>query len=130
MIFEDSAIGLDKWLVAVCMLTNCTNGISGYEVARDLGVTQKTAWFMMHRVRSALQDKEGTKAGESGSGRFCAKPFLKSAHLKAGRKPVRLDFTLLRVSNSSPGCGLGKQSVLPYNELEHPNRCTPPGGEI
>src|SRR6266704_1665781 len=56
-IFEDSAIGLDKWLTAIWMLTNCKNGISSYEVARDLRVTQKTAWFMMHRIRLALHDE-------------------------------------------------------------------------
>src|SRR3990172_1268773 len=47
-IFEDSPIGLDKWLMAMWMIANCKNGISSYEVARDLGVTQKTAWFMLH----------------------------------------------------------------------------------
>ncbi|MBZ5535350.1 MAG: IS1595 family transposase [Acidobacteriia bacterium] len=62
-IFEDSPIGLDKWLVAVWMLTNCKNGISSYEIARGLGVTQKTAWFMMHRIRLALQDNDGGKVG-------------------------------------------------------------------
>jgi len=63
-IFEDSAIGLDKWLVAVWMLTNDKNGISSYEVAKAIGVTQKTAWFMMHRIRLALQDgKDGGKLG-------------------------------------------------------------------
>jgi transposase-like protein len=63
-IFEDSAIGLDKWLIAVWMLTNCKNGISSYEIARSLGVTQKTAWFMMHRIRLALQDDgDGGKLG-------------------------------------------------------------------
>ncbi len=62
-VFEDSAIGLDKWLVAVWMLTNCKNGISSYEVARDLGVTQKTAWFMLHRIRLSLQDETGGKLG-------------------------------------------------------------------
>ncbi len=62
-IFEDSLIGLDKWLTAIWMLTNCKNGISSYEVARDLGVTQKTAWFMMHRVRLALQDESFGKLG-------------------------------------------------------------------
>lgn len=60
-IFEDSAIGLDKWLTAVWMLTNCKNGISSYEVARDLNVTQKTAWFMLHRIRLALQDEDSNK---------------------------------------------------------------------
>jgi len=60
-IFEDSAIGLDKWLTAIWMLTNCKNGISSYEIARDLKVTQKTAWFMLHRIRLALQDDDHGK---------------------------------------------------------------------
>jgi transposase-like protein len=64
-IFEDSPIGLDKWLTAVWLLTNCKNGISSCEVARDLKVTQKTAWFMMHRIRLALQDGTfGKMAGD------------------------------------------------------------------
>ncbi|MBZ5530802.1 MAG: IS1595 family transposase [Acidobacteriia bacterium] len=54
-IFEDSPLGLDKWLTATWMITNCKNGISSYEIARDLGVTQKTAWFMLHRIRKAMQ---------------------------------------------------------------------------
>lgn len=53
-LFEDSPIGLDKWLVAVWLLTNCKNGISSYELARDLQVSQKTAWFMLHRIRLGL----------------------------------------------------------------------------
>jgi transposase-like protein len=52
-IFEDSPISLDKWLCAMWMLANCKNGVSSYEIARDLKVTQKTAWFMMHRIRYA-----------------------------------------------------------------------------
>ncbi len=64
-IFEDSPISLDKWLTATWMLTNCKNGISSYEVARDLRITQKTAWFMMHRIRLALQDDSlGRMSGE------------------------------------------------------------------
>jgi transposase-like protein len=54
-IFEDSPLGLDKWLPAVWQVVNCKNGISSYETARALGVTQKTAWFMNHRVRKAMQ---------------------------------------------------------------------------
>src|SRR5829696_432774 len=54
-IFEDSPLGMDKWLSAVWMLVNCKNGKSSYELARDLGVTQKTAWFMLHRLRLAMQ---------------------------------------------------------------------------
>ena len=63
-IFEDSPLGLDKWLVAVWMLANCKNGASSWEMHRTLGVTQKTAWFMLHRIRLALQDTEaGGKLG-------------------------------------------------------------------
>lgn len=54
-IFEDSPLGLDKWLVTVWMLTNCKNGVSSYEIHRAIGVTQKTAWFMVHRIRVAMQ---------------------------------------------------------------------------
>ena len=67
-IYEDSPIGLDKWLTATWMLTNCKNGISSYEVARDLRLTQKSAWFMLHRIRLALQDEFfGSKLGGNGS---------------------------------------------------------------
>src|SRR5208282_1740141 len=54
-IFEDSPIGLDKWLPAMWMIVNAKNGISSCEIARALGVTQKTAWFMLHRIRYAIQ---------------------------------------------------------------------------
>jgi len=59
-IFEDSAVGLEKWLPALWLLTNCKNGISSYELARALGVTQKTAWFMLARLRMALHNGEPT----------------------------------------------------------------------
>src|ERR1039457_3041497 len=55
-IFEDSPLGLDKWLAALWLVVNCKNGISSCESARDLGVTQKTAWFMNHRLRYALNE--------------------------------------------------------------------------
>lgn len=54
-IFEDSHVGLDKWMCAFWMIANCRNGVSSYEIHRDLGVTQKTAWFMLHRIRLAMQ---------------------------------------------------------------------------
>ena len=53
---EDSAIGMDKWFCTMWMIANCKNGVSSYEVARDLGVTQKTAWFMLHRIREGMGD--------------------------------------------------------------------------
>jgi len=63
-IFEDSPVPLDKWLCALWMLVNCKNGVSSYEVAKAIGVTQKSAWFMLHRLRFALQDKDsGGKLG-------------------------------------------------------------------
>lgn len=60
-IFEDSPIKLDKWLGAIWMIANCKNGVSSCEIARELGVTQKTGWFMLHRVRLAMQGKAPTK---------------------------------------------------------------------
>ncbi|HZT41664.1 MAG TPA: IS1595 family transposase [Chthonomonadaceae bacterium] len=54
-IFEDSPIGLDKWICTVWMLANSKNGVSSCEVARSIGVTQKTAWFMLHRIRRAME---------------------------------------------------------------------------
>jgi len=65
-IFEDSPIGLDKWLTAMWMVVNCKNGISSYEVSRALKMTQKSAWFVLHRCRVALQDETETKLGYTG----------------------------------------------------------------
>lgn len=54
-IFEDSPLGLDKWFVAVWAIANCKNGISSHELSRAIGVTQRTAWFMLHRIRKAME---------------------------------------------------------------------------
>jgi transposase-like protein len=62
-IFEDSPIALEKWLVVVWMISNCRNGVSSYEIGRAIGVTQKSAWFMLHRIRLGLQDVSGGKLG-------------------------------------------------------------------
>jgi len=68
-IFEDSPITLEKWLVVVWMLCNCKNGVSSYEVARTIHVTQKSAWFMLHRIRLGLSNPAfGTKVGNSEGG--------------------------------------------------------------
>jgi transposase-like protein len=64
-IFEDSPIALEKWLPAAWMLLNCKNGVSSWEIHRAIGVTQKSAWFMLHRIRLAAQNKTFNKlAGE------------------------------------------------------------------
>src|ERR1700677_3222740 len=60
-IFEDSPLGLDKWLTTMWMIANCKNGISSWEIHRAIGVTQKTAWFMLHRVRLAMQGEHAGK---------------------------------------------------------------------
>src|SRR5580658_7436805 len=65
-VFEESPIPLDKWLVAVWLVVNCKNGISSYEIARDLKVTQKSAWFMLHRIREAMRDTRTHKFGFGG----------------------------------------------------------------
>src|SRR6266705_5173200 len=56
-VLEDSPIGLDKWLCAFWLIANAKNGISSYELHRSIGVTQKTAWFMLHRIRLAMQNE-------------------------------------------------------------------------
>jgi transposase-like protein len=67
-VFEDSPLGLEKWLPAVWMVCNAKNGISSYELHRALGVTQKTAWFMLHRIRTAMRNGSLLKMGGSQSG--------------------------------------------------------------
>jgi transposase-like protein len=63
-VFEDSPLGLDKWMMAFWMLCNCKNGVSSMEVHRAIGITQKSAWFMLQRLRLALQDDfYGSKLG-------------------------------------------------------------------
>ena len=64
-IFEDSPIKLDKWMTAMWLLANCKNGISSYEIARDINVTQKSAWFMLHRIRLAMKNKSLLKLGSA-----------------------------------------------------------------
>ncbi len=99
-VLEESPIGLDKWLPVIWQVATCKNGISSYEVARNLGVTQKTAWFMLHRIRLGMQDEltGGKLAGEvevdetyiGGKARFMHKDRKRRAHIgpdnrKAGK---------------------------------------------
>jgi transposase-like protein len=62
-IFEDSPLGLDKWFTAIWMIANCKNGVSSYEIHRAIGVTQKSAWFMLHRIRLAMQTGSFIRSG-------------------------------------------------------------------
>jgi transposase-like protein len=92
-VFEDSPIALDKWLAATWMIANCKNGISSYEIMRATGVTQKTAWFMLHRIRLAMQDEAtGGKLGGSGNGVEVDETFIggKARNMHAGEKARKL----------------------------------------
>jgi transposase-like protein len=88
-IFEDSPLGLDKWLPASWLLSNCKNGISSYELARALGVTQKSAWHMLHRIREAMTDTTG-KIGDNGPVEM-DETFVggKIKNMHKSKKPVR-----------------------------------------
>jgi transposase-like protein len=91
-IFEDSPLGLDKWLLAMWQVVNCKNGISSYEIHRAIGVTQKTAWFMDHRIRVAL----GMATPDKLSGHVEAdETFIggKSRNMHAGRRAARITGT-------------------------------------
>ena len=94
-IFEDSAIGLDKWLVAIWMIANCKNGVSSYEISRALGVTQKTAWFMLHRIRLAMQSGSFVKMGGSGSEVEVDETFIggKARNMHKSKRAVRITGT-------------------------------------
>jgi transposase-like protein len=64
-IMEDSPLGIDKWMLAMWQVVNCKNGVSSYEISRATGITQKSTWFMDHRIRFALHDGEpGMMGGE------------------------------------------------------------------
>lgn len=54
-IFEDSPLGMDKWMMGIWLICNCKNGISSYEIAADLGISQKSAWHLLHRIRKGMQ---------------------------------------------------------------------------
>jgi transposase-like protein len=91
-IFEDSPLGLEKWLPAVWMLTNCKNGVSSYELHRALGVTQKTAWFMLHRIRLTMQDEGAELIGGGGTPVEMDETFIggKVKNMHQNRKPKPL----------------------------------------
>jgi len=66
-IFEDSPLGMDKWMTAFWMIVNSRSGVSSCEIGRCLGITQKSAWFMLHRIRTAMQAGTFVKMGGPGS---------------------------------------------------------------
>ena len=102
-IFEDSPIGLDKWFTAMWMLNNCKNGVSSCEIARDLGVTQKTAWFMLHRIRLRHTKR-------SLPSRWPER--LKLTKLLSGASPATCTKTGRKRSAGTGGAGSGKAIVM------------------
>jgi transposase-like protein len=97
-IFEDSPISLTKWLPAMWLLVNCKNGISSYEISRDLGVTQKTAWFMLQRLRLVLKAMNmDTKLGGPDGGEVEVDESFVGGKLKNMHKNKIRDLQLARV---------------------------------
>jgi transposase-like protein len=107
-IFEDSPIGLDKWFAAAWLLANCKNDVSSHEVARDLGVTQKTAWFMLQRLRLAMQGR----TGDAMSGPLV--PTKKQSHKKGSEFVLPADQAEVRLKRFEEA--LGKILVAPKLE--------------
>jgi transposase-like protein len=109
-IFEDSPIPLQKWLPAMWMLVNCKNGVSSYEIHRGLGVSQKTAWFMLHRLRVVLKPKTnpGFKLGGEGNAVEVDETFI-GGKLKNMHKDRRARFA---AENGHTGGSTGKAIVV------------------
>lgn len=104
-VMEDSPLGLDKWAVAFWLEANCKNAVSSYEVHRALGITQKSAWFMMHRIRLAMQDNSAVKLGGDG----------KARNMHKSRRDARI----------GKGTGsVGKAIVAGLLERHGPDKCS------
>jgi transposase-like protein len=86
-IFEDSPLGLDKWLIAMWMIINCKNGVSSYEIGRDLGITQKSAWFILHRLREIMAEPDTEKlSGEIEADETFVGGKIQNMHRRSRRK--------------------------------------------
>src|SRR6266436_4678044 len=94
-VMEDSPIGLDKWLPAIWMIVNAKNGVSSYEIHRALGITQKSAWFLLHRIR-LKHDRERKIKGTGGYGKVAVMGLLERhgevrVHVVGDRRRKSLD---------------------------------------
>jgi transposase-like protein len=110
-VFEDSPISLTKWLPALWMLCNNRNGISSYELHRALGVSQKAAWFMLQRLRLAMQDGSLMKMGGKGGEVESDETFVggKAKNMHAGR---RAQFKVARESSMTGDANLVNKSAV------------------
>jgi transposase-like protein len=110
-IFEDSPLGLDKWLTAMWMIVNCKNGVSSWEIHRTLNITQKSAWFMDHRIRLALQEGSLMKLGGNSSEVEADETFIggKAKNMHAKR---RAQFKAARESSMTGDANLVNKTVV------------------
>jgi transposase-like protein len=126
-IFEESPIGLDKWLLTMWQIINCKNGVSSYEIARAIGVTQKSAWFMLHRLREVM---EGPKADKKLKGQVEAdETFVggkvanmhadKQARQRAGKKRIGGVYGKTVVMGLLERHGEARVKVLPNTRKHH-----------
>ena len=115
-IFEDSPLGLEKWLPAVWLIATAKNGVSSCEIARSLGVTQKTAWFMLHRIRKAMANGSMMKIGGNGGVHCCVELVELGISLHgqiiSERNLVKLIIALF-VCASVLGCSRNRQRFVP-----------------
>ena len=110
-VFEDSPIPLQKWLPAVWLLASCRNGISSYEIHRAIGVTQKTAWFMLHRIRYAMQSESFVKLGGPGSEIESDETFV-GGKAKNMHKSKREQFKIARESSTTGDANLVNKTAV------------------
>jgi transposase-like protein len=110
-IFEDSPLGLDKWLTAMWMIVNCKNGVSSWEIHRTLNITQKSAWFMDHRIRLALQEGSLMKLGGNSGEVEADETFIggKAKNMHAKR---RAQFKAARESSMTGDANLVNKTVV------------------
>ncbi len=117
-IFEDSPLGLEKWLPAVWMIASAKNGISSYEIHRALGVTQKTAWFMLHRIREAMKNGSLLKmGGDQGGPVEVDETFVggRVSNMHRSKRPEGRGFTGLATGHTGKAIVMG---MLDRNTLQ------------
>src|ERR1700674_2872068 len=111
-IFEDSPLGLDKWLPCVWMIANMKNGVSSWEIHRAIGVTQKTAWFMLHRIRLAMQDTPG------GGGKLSGEVEVDETYIGGKARFMHKDRRERTIKGTG---GMGKVAVMGLLERHGPD---------
>lgn len=125
-IFEDSPLGLDKWLPAMWLLVNCKNGISSHELGRALGVHQESAWFMLHRIRLAMQSKTFAKlsgeveADETYVGGIAGNMHKKRRTREVQGKPVANKTPVLALVQREPREVVAQALPAPTGSAIHP----------